>query len=825
MLPRIGSSISDQVERGLGTIGQVSFRRPWTTLSLVAVACAVSLWLASRLVVNADLSELLPKSFPSLQAFEVLKERFGGIGFVVVTGKNADPETLRRFARDVAEKVTPLPTVRYVDYLRPVEFFREHALYFLDTEDLETVRARLDERLSWEKRRANPMYVDFEDAEPPSLEFTDIEKKYTARGDRRWVRAQLGEIYYLDPAKRLVAVFVKPARASTDLAFTRKLVGQVKQAVQSLDATAYPGLEIGFTGSYVKRIDQQVVIDRDLRVASLLAFILIVGYFLIHFRQVTAMGIGLTPMLIGTVWTYGFSGAAFGALNILTSFIGAIIMGIGNDHGVHLLGRFKAEIALGRDVPEAIRATFGHTGRAALVAALTTCVGFGGLSFSEFRAFREFGTIAAAGGLLMVFAYISTLPALLAVAMKTGWHLRPQAAESATPLAGILKRRATGVLITGVGIFLLCLAMVPRVSFNYDFNSLGNSDLESFRLDSEVNELLGYSQTPMVLLTDSLNEERSAAHQLRATQIRLDKDSTVDFVVSGADVVPDDQERKEQVIAAIGDTLRQVRPGWLSLEHRSQLSTLIRMTGAKPFTRQQLPVEVRRQFQGINSLADQGFVLAFPAIRTSDGHAVMRMANEIRGAKNAAGESYSAAGESLILADILRMVTTEAPGVVTITVLLTFLVSLLVIGHLRETMLALGPTAITLVITLGLLPLIHLPLNYLNIILIPFLFGYGIESGAHLVTRFTADPDLERVLPPTGRAIVASLATTAFGFGAMLVARHPGLWSLAELALVGLGINLLACTVLLPSFFVWYHRRRQARLATVAAKLPPAVSR
>src|SRR5207247_491487 len=116
----------------------------------------------------------------------------------------------------------------------------------------------------------------------------------------RWVSAQLGESYYLDADKRLVAVFIKPSQASTDLTFTRALVGQVKDAVNGLDMSKYPGLKVGFTGTYTKRIDQQEVIDRDLRVASILAFILIMLYFLFHFGRLSDMIIGLFPMVVGT---------------------------------------------------------------------------------------------------------------------------------------------------------------------------------------------------------------------------------------------------------------------------------------------------------------------------------------------------------------------------------------------------------------------------------------------------------------------------------------------------------------------------------------------
>ncbi len=43
-------------------------------------------------------------------------------------------------------------------------------------------------------------------------------------------------------------------------------------------------------------------------------------------------------------------------------------------------------------------------------------MGFSGPALSEFRAFHEFGTIAAAGMLLIVFAYIVVMPSLLGLA-------------------------------------------------------------------------------------------------------------------------------------------------------------------------------------------------------------------------------------------------------------------------------------------------------------------------------------------------------------------------------------------------------------------------
>ena len=50
--------------------------------------------------------------------------------------------------------------------------------------------------------------------------------------------------------------------------------------------------------------------------------------------------------------------------------------------------------------------------------------------------------------------------------------------------------------------------------------------------------------------------------------------------------------------------------------------------------------------------------------------------------------------------------------------------------------------------------------------------------------------------------------TTALGFGALLVAQHAGLKSLAKLALLGLAALLLACLVALAALVVVVRRLR-----------------
>ena len=92
----------------------------------------------------------------------------------------------------------------------------------------------------------------------------------------------------------------------------------------------------------------------------------------------------------------------------------------------------------------------------------------------------------------------------------------------------------TLIYLVNLVIILLGFGFISQMRFDYDFRALENSDLPSFRLDLEVNEILGFSQTPTVVLTQGEEQERRVVGQLRAQQEKLGDASSVDFRVSNA---------------------------------------------------------------------------------------------------------------------------------------------------------------------------------------------------------------------------------------------------------------------------------------------------
>ncbi|MDH5259144.1 MAG: MMPL family transporter, partial [Gammaproteobacteria bacterium] len=586
----------------------------------------------------------------------------------------------------------------------------------------------------------------------------------------------------------------------------------VQAVVNKLDATRFsPELKLEITGRYKKKIDLQAEMKQDMGIASLVALSLVLAYLLLHFKRIEAIILIALPLIFGIICTFAFASLIFGQLNILTAFIGVILLGLGIDHGIHLLSRYRDEMHNGIDHSLTIFNTFISTGRSVAVAALTTFVIFLGLSFSEFRAFYEFGIIASAGMILIMASYLVLMPALLAIINRHTWQFSNTPKTTTGNLSAFQALNQLHTKYSLPVIFLSALLVlvagykITDLKFNYDFESLGNSNLPSFQLDKEVNELLGYSQTPMVALTNNLNEEYYVTNAFRENQLKLGEKSGVDFLLSTADLIPENQTDKEKVIQKMLKTISKVKDSWLENDDIKKLEELKEILKTKPFVYADLPIEIRQLFgRQSPSNTDQGAIMLFPAISLSDGSKVISLANELRQVRQQSGDRVAIAGESMILADILNLIFREAPKMLFLSLFLIFSILWFFLRKINFAMVALVPALFTIILTLGIMSILGLELNYINMVMIPILLGIGVDSGVHMVNRAIDGNQLEKIISDTGMAIFGSIVTSGLGLGALLLTNHPGLNSLAYIAILGLSINLIISIYVLPSLIQKY---------------------
>jgi predicted RND superfamily exporter protein len=116
------------------------------------------------------------------------------------------------------------------------------------------------------------------------------------------------------------------------------------------------------------------------------------------------------------------------------------------------------------------------------------------------------------------------------------------------------------------------------------------------------------------------------------------------------------------------------------------------------------------------------------------------------------------------------------------------------------------------VLMLAVMRVAGVPLNFANTIVLPLMFGIGVDSGVHAVHRWRQQPhDAPAGLAGgTGRAITVTMMTTVAGFACMLAAEHRGIRSLGFVMSVGLVMVWAGAVFVLPPILRLRSRWRTA---------------
>ena len=148
---------------------------------------------------------------------------------------------------------------------------------------------------------------------------------------------------------------------------------------------------------------------------STLAYILAIVFvmFIVLLRSIPHALLGLIPNSLASAAVIGAMGYSGIPLDMMTTTIAAICIGIGVDDTIHYLHRFRQEYARWGDPRVAVSFTHESIGRALFYTSLTVVAGFSVLGFSNFIPTVMFGLWTAVAMVLALVANLTLLPALL----------------------------------------------------------------------------------------------------------------------------------------------------------------------------------------------------------------------------------------------------------------------------------------------------------------------------------------------------------------------------------------------------------------------------
>ncbi len=146
-----------------------------------------------------------------------------------------------------------------------------------------------------------------------------------------------------------------------------------------------------------------------------LAIILVTVLLMLLFRSFWAGIIAGIPLAAALAVLFGLMGYFGITLNIATTMLSSIMIGVGIDYTIHFLWRYKEERAAGQDYVDAVKRTITTTGRGITFNALSVIIGFSVLLISNFTPIRFFGFLVFVSILACLLGAMILIPAILLV--------------------------------------------------------------------------------------------------------------------------------------------------------------------------------------------------------------------------------------------------------------------------------------------------------------------------------------------------------------------------------------------------------------------------
>ncbi len=666
------------------------------------------------------------------------------------------------------------------------------------------------------------------------------------------LRSESGELTFL-------SIALNTDRASIDS--VGQGIKRIRNAIHDLQQSdaAFAQLDAGVTGIPAIESDETTQSIHDSTIASIVAAVLITALMLYVYRGFIVPLFSMVALLIGVAWSFGYLTLVVGHLQVLSVVFTVILLGLGIDFSLHVMARLE----LIRDefdlLEDAIARVYQRIGPGMLTGAITTAAAFGVTYFTNFKGVAEMGIIAGGGILLCLIAMLSVFPALLA--MLPDWQ-KPIRTKPGGETAHFLhnhldwidRRPMRAIVLSG---FFIVLFTAGAFFTRYDPNilNLHPPNIESVEWEQAIIDDSERTVWAGLSIANSIEDAEQRTYQFLAD----DAISRVEGI--GLLFHPDIATRQKRFRAIMPIDISEFKPGTQEqilhilrslsagiqfailqdITKSNELSELLdsidasvlQITDRLTATVDDEPTidrwgalesmfgrgrsELRRVWESI-TLDEPLQTGDLPEIVQAmniglDGSFLLRVhpdAADVSVLNPDRLERFVSAmrtvdvdilGPPIQIYESSRLIVRSYVLAAALAVFVILVVLLIDFRSLPDAICALLPVGFGFLGMFGVLGMTGFPINFANIIVMPLIFGIGVDSGVHIVHRWRFEPDgiPKGLSGGTGRGVTLTMLTTIIGFGCLLLAEHRGIRGLGFTMVIGLLVTLGGCYCALPA--------------------------
>lgn len=580
---------------------------------------------------------------------------------------------------------------------------------------------------------------------------------------RRVERSNQYEGLLYSPDRKWVTLLAEiPIRSDDD-----KFHGYIAREIRKLlDKPTYANLNIKLAGGPMVDAELDALTVKESRLFGALCGLLNILVLALLFKRLPGVfypGVVVGGTLIWTFGTAGFLGVELGVVHVILPMM---LVSVGISDAVHVLSDYQREYDPSLLRSARIAHTISQVGLPCSLTTLTTCAGMLSLLLAPIPPIQSLGLLSAIGVFYALVLTLITIPALLSYAdlppraeARSHEDGRDRWDQMLLAIAGFNRRHYLPISLVSLSVIGASLFWASQVELETDFVKSFQPS-HPLRSDFEfIDQALGGGTSSLQVIIDSGKEGGV-------------KEPTFMKAMLDYQVWVEDNFDDVLTTTSVANIVREVHKVMMDGDPNAY-----RIPDTRPTIAAELLLYENGDPDGLFRTVTDDFRYARVDVRTKTGGShqasrLMRLAEVKAEEMLPSDSSFKFTGISQLFVQMTKNLSSGQIRSYTAAGIMIFIMMLLVLRNIRLGVLSMVPNLLPILITLGLMGIMKIPLDFATLLIACIAIGIAVDDTIHLLIRYKRSFQktkhyglaLETSLTTSGRAMLFTTLILCAGF-------------------------------------------------------------
>ena len=800
------------MDRFFYNIYQIIVAKKLLGFGIMLVFFLALLFVASKIEFEEDITKLIPSNDKTSEMQKVLETTNFADKIIVNISRKSDGTTddISQYASQIIDSINKSSSeyvkqiqgkIQDEDFLETLDFVYQNLPLFLDDSDYKTIANKIQKdsidiiiNSNYKTLVSTSGFIAKETIlkDPLGLSFIALKKMRQLSFGDDFI---LNNGFLMSKDKNHVLLFITPSLGSSETSDNAKFVQNLYHINNQLNKSFKNKAQGEYFGGILIAVANAKQIKQDIQLTVGIAMSVLLIILIVFYKKLSIPIVLLVPTIFGGLLAVALLYIIRVNISAISLGIGSVLLGVTLDYSLHILTHMRSN--------NNIQALYKEITKPILMSSLTTALAFLCLLFLNSQALQDLGIFAAISVL-----GTSAFALIFIPQVYKGSVNKSKKQTFIDRLASFQFHKQKGLIIVLVIAFVVSLFTYNKVTFNEDISKL-NYEPQHLK-DAQVHlDVLTNMASKSVYLTAYGNSENDALQVNDAIYKKLEElknnNQIIDFSSIGT-LIHSEINQKQSI--------EKWNTFWNDETIANTKSNLIE-SGAKlgfiPTTFNVFYSLVNSDFETL-SIADynalktistddyiatkDNFTTVTTLVKVKDENAdeLVNIFNDVKQILVIDRQQMNETFLGNLKTDFNRLVLYSFVVVILLLFVFYRSFSLMLVTSI--------PIMLTWLLTIGIMGLFHIEFNIFNIIISTFIFGLGIDYSIFITNGLLHEYKTgEKALQTYKTSIILSVVTTVLGVGVLIFAKHPALYTISLVSLIGILSAVIISFTLQPLVF------------------------